>query len=167
MSAFAFRPQVEQLDGRCLPSANPAISIGDASVVEGESGQTAIVFRVTLSKASSREVSADFATAGGTAAAGVDFVASTGKVRFAPGETVKTVTVLVNADSEVEGNEQFRINLSGASRATIADGTGAGSILNDDVYPNMYPDPYTGWPLPVQSGDGDPYAGENPYYTNG
>ena len=67
MSAFTFRPQVEQLDGRCLPSANPAISIGDAYVTEGDSGQTAIVFPVSLSKASSRQVSVNFATADGSA----------------------------------------------------------------------------------------------------
>lgn len=163
MSAFAFRPQVEQLDGRCLPSGNPAISIGDASVVEGDSGQTALVFTVTLSKASSREVSVNFATAGGTAAAGEDFVGRTGRLTFKPGETTKTVTVLVNGDTTVEGHERFSVNLSGASRGTIADATGVGSILNDDVYPDTYPDPYTGWPLPVQPGDGDPYAGDNPY----
>jgi hypothetical protein len=158
---------VERLDGRCLPSGNPAVSISDASVTEGDSGQSALVFHVTLSRASSREVSVNFATAGGSAAAGEDFVGRTGKLTFAPGETYKTISVLVNGDPNVERHEQFSINLSGASRATIADATGVGTIHNDDVYPNSYPDPYTGWPLPVQPGDGDPYAADNPYYPNG
>ena len=72
MSTSTFRPQVEQLDGRCLPSANPAITISDPYVTEGNSGQTAIVFHVTLSKASSRQVSVDFATADGGARVGDD-----------------------------------------------------------------------------------------------
>jgi hypothetical protein len=32
MNPFSFRPQVEQLDGRCLPSANPATTIGGAAL---------------------------------------------------------------------------------------------------------------------------------------
>jgi hypothetical protein len=69
MSRFSFRPQVEPLDGRCLPSGSPAISISDADVYEGNSGQTATVFTVSLSKASSQEVSVKYATADGTATA--------------------------------------------------------------------------------------------------
>jgi hypothetical protein len=169
MSAFSFRPQVEQLDGRCLPSANPAISIGDAYVTEGDSGQTAIVFRVTLSQASSKQVSVDFATADGGARVGEDYagqptgkdyIGQAGRLTFAPGETTKTITVLVNGDTVVEGNESFSVNLSGASGAKVADAQGVGTILNDDVYPGTYPDPYTGLPIVPWPADPDPYAGE-------
>ncbi len=43
-------------------------------VAEGDSGQTALVFRVTLSKASSTPVSVNFATVGDSATASVDFI---------------------------------------------------------------------------------------------
>jgi tetratricopeptide (TPR) repeat protein len=52
---------------------------------------------------------------------------------FAAGETSKPVTVLVNGDLTVEPNETFTVNLSGPSGATIADGTGVGTIVNDDI----------------------------------
>jgi hypothetical protein len=38
MSRFSFRPQVEQLDGRCLPSANPAATIGAGALVPAAVG---------------------------------------------------------------------------------------------------------------------------------
>ena len=173
MSASTFLPQVEQLDGRCLPSANPAITISDAYITEGNSGQTAIVFHVTLSKASSRQVSVDFATADGSARVGEDYagqpggkdyIGQAGRLTFAPGETTKTITVLVNGDTVIEGNESFAVNLSGASGAKIADAQGVGTILNDDVYPGTYPDPNTGWPIPPQPGVEDPVADEAQHY---
>ena len=176
MSPFSFRPQVEQLDGRCLPSGNPTLSISDASVAEGDGGQPALVFTVTLSKATTRQVSVNFATADGSATAGEDYIgqpggkdyiSQTGRLTFAPGETAKTITILVNGDTVVEGHERFAVNLSGASRAKIADATGIGTILNDDLYPGTYIDPYTGWPIPPQPGDdGTECTPDNPYYPN-
>src|SRR5581483_8518213 len=102
VSRFSFRPQVESLHGRVLPSGNPAISIGDVALAEGNAGQRAFVFTVSLSEASSKQVSVKYATANGTARAGDgDFVGTSGTLRFAPGETTKTITVLVNGDRKV------------------------------------------------------------------
>src|SRR3954447_7320880 len=96
MSRFRFRPRLDSLDDRCLPSGNPLITIDDASLAEGNAGQTALVFTVHLSKASSKPVTVTFATAAGTAEAGSDFVARAGSLTFAPGETTRTIAVLVN-----------------------------------------------------------------------
>jgi hypothetical protein len=52
---------------------------------------------------------------------------------FAPGEMKKTVTVQVTGDSDSELNETFRVNLSDASGAIIADGQALGTIVNDDL----------------------------------
>lgn len=157
MNQFSFRPRVETLDGRCLPSGNPALSITDASVVEGNSGQAALVFTVRLSEASAKEVSVKFATANGTATTGeADYVAKSGALTFAPGETTKTVTILVNGDTTVEGNESLFVNLSGARNATLADARGAGTILNDDsaVQPPLPDPPYLGpWDPPPPPDD--------------
>src|SRR5262245_52498635 len=102
MSRSSFRPQLESLDCRCLPSGNPAISISDVSLAEGNLGQTAFVFTVRLSEASSRAVSVKYATANGSARTGDgDFVGKSGTLTFAPEETTKTITVLVNGDRKV------------------------------------------------------------------
>src|SRR5262245_9782535 len=105
VSLFSFRPQVEQLDGRVLPSSNPAITLGDVSLAEGNSGQTAFVFTVSLSEASSREVSVKYGTTNGSAKTGNgDYVGKSGTLTFRPGETTKTVTVLVTGDTRAEAD---------------------------------------------------------------
>ncbi len=59
---------------------------------------------------------------------------------FAPGDTSKTVTVQVNGDTAVEPNETFNVNLSNATgNATILDGTGVGTITNDDAAASAIP----------------------------
>jgi hypothetical protein len=109
------------------------ISIADVSLPEGNSGQTAFRFTVSLDRAQSAPVTVDFATADGTATAPIDYVAAIGTVTFAPGETAKTMTVQVNGDTIKEGNETFAANLANATgNATIADAHAVGTIVNDD-----------------------------------
>jgi hypothetical protein len=142
----SIRPAVELLEGRRLRSGTPALSIGDVALAEGSGGgQTAFVFTVRLSKPSAQQVSVNFATADGTAQSGTgwttadtDFVAASGALTFAPGETLKTITVLVNADDNPETDQQFTVNLSGARHASVADATGVGTIYNDDPPPSGY-----------------------------
>jgi chitinase len=76
-----------------------------------------------------------FSTANGTASSASDYVAKSGTLTFAGGQTSKTVTVQVRGDTTVEGNETFFLNLFNATGATIADGSGRGTILNDDSAP--------------------------------
>jgi uncharacterized repeat protein (TIGR01451 family) len=111
----------------------PSISIGDATVTEGNAGTTTASFLVTLSTASFQTVSVGFSTSNGTATAGSDYTASSGTVTFTPGNTSQTVDVTVSGDTTVEPDETFGVNLSGASGATIADGSATGTIVNDDV----------------------------------
>jgi hypothetical protein len=130
MSRRSFRPHLEQLEGRCVPSGLPALSINNVAQVESTSGQTAFVFTVSLSQASKRQVSVQYATADGTAtAAGNDYVPTAGTLAFAPGQTTETITVLVNGDSVPFSPEWFDVNLSAANRASIAKATGVGTIL--------------------------------------
>jgi chitinase len=44
-----------------------------------------------------------------------------------------TINVTVNGDATLEGNETFQVQLSAPVGATIADGTGLGTIVNDDI----------------------------------
>ncbi|MFM8634477.1 MAG: S8 family serine peptidase, partial [Planctomycetia bacterium] len=91
------------------------ISITGGSVAEGDSGTTQLTFTVTLSAASAGTVTVNYATANGTATSGSDYVAQSGPLSFAPGETSKTILVDVIGDTTYEPNETFSIALSGAS----------------------------------------------------
>jgi len=71
----------------------PTINLSDVSVTEPDSGFTAAGFTATLSAPSAQVVTVDFATADGTAGAGVDYTAASGTATFAPGVTSQTVTV--------------------------------------------------------------------------
>jgi hypothetical protein len=111
----------------------PSIRIGNASVVEGHSGTKLMVFTVTLSAPSGRDVWVNFATANGTAkVSDNDYVATSGTLHFAPGQTTATISVVIKGDQKGERNENFYVNLSGASNAVIADSRGVGTILDDD-----------------------------------
>src|SRR5258706_5230195 len=72
-------------------------------------------------------------SADGWAKFGKDYVAATGSLSFAPGDTSKTVTVLVNGDSVNEPDETFFVNLSGAVNSTVSKAQGAGTIKNKDA----------------------------------
>jgi Calx-beta domain len=109
------------------------ISINDVTMTEGDSGQTAFQFTVSLDRAQPGRVTVDFATGDGTATAPGDYAGTSGTLTFAPGETAKTVTVQVNGDAAVEPDETFTLNLANAvGNATIADAQGIGTIVNDD-----------------------------------
>jgi uncharacterized repeat protein (TIGR01451 family) len=116
----------------------PSISINDVSQVEGNAGTTSFTFTVSLSNASAQTVTVDFATSNGTATtADADYISAVGTVTFSPGDTSEPVTVLVNGDTKFEPDETFTVNLSNATNATIADGSGLGTILNDDSRPTI------------------------------
>ena len=67
----------------------------------------------------------------------MDYVAATGSRTIAAGATTATVAITVNGDVLDEVNETFGITLSNPSNATIADGTGLGTITDDDQPPTL------------------------------
>ena len=88
---------------------------------------------VNLSAPSSQPVTVSYATADGTDAAGTDYLPAAGTLTFAPGETRKTILITLRKDHTQEATvEAFFVNLSGAVHATLLDGQGLGTILNDD-----------------------------------
>jgi hypothetical protein len=113
-------------------SSNPTLAISDVRTWEGNSGTTALVFTVSLSAPSSQAVSVNYGTADGTATAGSDYQATSGTLTIAAGQTTGTITVLVNGDRLAEANETFAVNLSTPTNATIADGQGVGTIVDDE-----------------------------------
>jgi len=111
----------------------PSLSIDDVSLNEGYSGTTAASFTVSLSVASGRTVTVDYATANGTAAEPSDYASTSGTLTFNPGQTTKTVTVSINGDAINEADETFFVNLSGPTNVVVSDGQGQGTIINDDA----------------------------------
>jgi chitinase len=119
------------------PGSNepPSVAINDVTILEGDVGTTAAQFTVTLSKTWNSPVTLNYATSNGSAAAGSDFQATSGSLTFAVGETSKTITVLVTNDTLFEQVEGFLVNLSNVSGATIARGTGVGTVIDNDPQP--------------------------------
>lgn len=109
----------------------PEASISDFSRNEGDTSNTTFTFDVTLSTASTEAVTIDFTSALGTAQAG-DVVLLDGSVTIPAGETSRPVTVFVRGDNDREVAETFVVTLGGPVGATIGDGSGTGTILNDD-----------------------------------
>src|SRR5213075_442168 len=116
----------------------PALSINNVTDTEGNSGTTNANFTVTLSPASGKTVTVNYATADGTATAPADYGAiPTTTLTFNPGETTKTIPVLVNGDLVDELHETFSVNISTPTNATIATATGTGTITDDDAPPTV------------------------------
>ena len=112
--------------------AQPTISLNDRQLIEGNAGSAPMVFTVSLANPSSEPVTVEFASSDGSASALDDYQPSGGTLTFAPLQTTRTLTVTINGDTFIEPDETFTITLSLPTNATIGDGTGVGTILNDE-----------------------------------
>ena len=114
----------------------PALSISNASLTEPDSGTAAMTFTVTASAAPTGAVTVRAKTVNGSATAPADYTALPAAgtlVTFSAGETSRTVSVPIVGDLKKEPNETFAVTLSSPTNATIADGSGTGTIVNDDT----------------------------------
>ena len=125
-------PAVSQTVNVDSGSGPIALVVGDSSVVEGSSGTTPAAFTVRLSRAGTAKVSVRVETRAGTATDPSDYRGVRTTLSFAPGETSKTVSVGVKGDTVAEADEVFSVELSKPVNATINDGSGIGTIVNDD-----------------------------------
>lgn len=114
------------------------IAISDVSMVEQNIGISPIAFTVSLAfQAPVGGVTVHWATADGTATvSNNDYIPGSGILDFAAGESSKIITVQVVGDTILEPNEYFFVNLTNPLGATILDGQGVGTILNDDAASN-------------------------------
>ena len=123
----------------------PTFSIDDVTKAEGNAGTTSFTF--TVSKTGDTEVAAtvNFATANGTVnpavggascGPGIDYVSQTGSLSFpasGAGALSQTITIAICGDTSIESDETFKVLLSNPADATISDGEGLGTIVNDDT----------------------------------
>ena len=115
----------------------PSLTINDVSLTEGDAGTANMTFTATLSAASAKTVTVDYATADGTATAPADYGLSVGTLTFNPGVLTRTFTVPVVGDTSDEFDETFLANLSNPANATIADNQGVGTIVDNDAAPTV------------------------------
>ena len=97
----------------------PALSVSDVRAGE-DVGE--MVFAVTLSLASSNEVTVDYATSNGTAGAGSDYTAATGTLTFAAGTTTAQAIRVPIVDDTVDEEEEetFAVTLRNPANAHLA-----------------------------------------------
>ena len=127
----------------------PTLSIDDVTVTEGDpslNGEQAgvnatITFTVSRAGDLSSASTVDYAVIAGGARAPGDYNNSlaglSGTVTFAAGEGTKTVTFDVTDDLMHELTETFTVELSAPTGATIDDGLGVGTILDNDPAPSV------------------------------
>jgi uncharacterized repeat protein (TIGR01451 family) len=112
----------------------PSLAINDVSLNEGNAGTTTFTFTVSLSAPTSAPVTFDIATQDNTAtAADNDYVARSLIGQTIPaGQQTFTFDVTVNGDATNESTESFFVNVTNVSGASVTDGQGVGTIVNDD-----------------------------------
>ena len=98
----------------------------------GISSDSELIFVVSLSKLSFNPITVDYTTVDGTATAGADYIAKSGTLLFNPGSLTETVSIDMLNDGLTEGDETLYLQLSNPINATINDGTGEGTILDDE-----------------------------------
>ncbi len=113
----------------------PSLSVNDVVVQEGDSGTSLATFTLSLDNASDQTITVQYATADGTAVAPADYIAVSGSVTFAPGQTSQQVSVQIKGDTLSEADEGFQLLLSGAVNATLEKAQGTATIVNDDALP--------------------------------
>jgi uncharacterized repeat protein (TIGR01451 family) len=114
---------------------NRWIVLEPAAVAERDAGTTPATFRVVLHDTvpAGPPVTVSFATGGGSATAGADYVPAAGVVTFPPGTPSQPVTVPIVGDLQIEGDEWFGLQLSNPQGAGIVVGDVTGTIVDDDV----------------------------------
>ncbi len=121
---------------RAVAAQEPAVSVGDATLVEGNAANRSMQFALTLDRPATATVVVTYRLRAGSATAPADFDDKGGLTRtisFAPGATVsKFVAVVTRPDSIDEPNETFSVELLSSTNATIARSVGVGTIVDDD-----------------------------------
>jgi Ca2+-binding RTX toxin-like protein len=112
----------------------PDVFVRDA-IVDEKAGTVSVpvILGGPAGEGSASTVTVDFTTTNGTALAGSDYATTSGTLSFAPGETVKNVTVSITDDSTAESVERFSVNLTNPTNATIANATSTVIIGANDA----------------------------------
>jgi len=117
------------------PTPQSIVAFSSASYTAAEGGPDLYV-TLTRSGDASSAARVVYSAASGTARRGSDFVAGTGEVSFAPGETQKSFPLFITDDSFVEGDEQFTVSLASETAGVAAGGPATVTIKDNDAAPS-------------------------------
>ncbi|MHA3704211.1 Calx-beta domain-containing protein, partial [Jatrophihabitans sp. YIM 134969] len=110
--------------------APPAFSVNDAEGATSAAGGGTVTFTVSLDVPSGLPASVQYATVNGTAVAGTDYTATSGTLTLPAGQTTATVNVQLATVSTYAPPKSFTLVLSNPVEATVADGSGTGTVVN-------------------------------------
>lgn len=113
----------------------PKLTINNVTITEGNGPPQTMQFTVLLSAASGKTVTVNYATADQTAVSGRDYTAKSGTLTFTPGQTSKTISILIQNDIVYEQTETFAVKLTSPVNATLGVSQGIGTILDNDPQP--------------------------------
>ncbi|WP_230169023.1 Calx-beta domain-containing protein [Roseomonas sp. CECT 9278] len=112
----------------------PVVSVLAARHTEGNGGEAVMRFTLGLSYAMGNDVTVDYATADGSAMAGLDYTAASGTLTILAGQLSAVIDVPILDDTLIEGTEGFALQLSNPTGgATIGTAQATGSIIDDDA----------------------------------
>ena len=116
------------------PNNQPFLSVNDVNCVEGDTGTTPCAFTVSIPAAVGSGITFDITTQDGTAIAGTDYTSTTQLGATIPaGGTSYTFNVPVIGNTTIQPNRAFNVQVSNVSGAILQDGTGVGTIQDDDA----------------------------------
>jgi len=154
---FTFTPPsrtINNLDGNATAdftaTAGTITFTGAAAPGGSESTRTeadrSFVVSVNRTGDTSGEIVVEYATFDGPSSGGAsdrsDYITSIGRLRFAPGETTKTIRIFIIDDVFVEGNETFSLVLSNPSNGGVLGNSFAITLTivdNDTTQPTRNP----------------------------
>jgi len=115
----------------------PILSVTPAVINEGDAGRQLVTFTLNLSNPSAEAVLAEYVTVNETAVSGIDYLPVSGTLRLPPGETSKTLTVPVLADTLNEADKTLGLSLTNLQNASLPTTTlpAVITIKNDDPLP--------------------------------
>ena len=116
---------------------------------EGDSGTNVVQFPVALNAVAETAIEVAYSIHAGTATAGVDYIATSGVLVFAPGQTTSSIAIGIVGDRTLEPDETLTIEFSGGSQVILPAVNPTITIQNDDravvLAPNRsYPEGNTG-----------------------
>jgi hypothetical protein len=120
-----------------VEDSRPALSISDVSITETTGASANAALTVSLSKAYSRAVTVGFTTQNGSATQPADYTTTSGTLTVPNGSLTQTISVPIAGDTLDEDTEGLSVVLSSPVNATIADGMGAITILDNDPPPAL------------------------------
>ncbi|MBD2518107.1 M10 family metallopeptidase C-terminal domain-containing protein [Nostoc sp. FACHB-973] len=103
------------------------------TIVEGYTSPQNATYTVSLSNASTQTITVQYATANGTATAGVDYTSTTGTLTFNPGDTSKVINIPILNDSINEADKTFSLTLTSPTNANLGTTANVTTTITDTL----------------------------------